>query len=61
MCLIPYLLMIFLNTLFEKWLPPSLKIVLGAPNLLKIFLCKNPTIVLASFLGQVVVSTHLDT
>ena len=30
-------------------------------NLLKIFLLINPTIVLASFLGQDIASTHLDT
>ena len=41
--------------------PPSLMIVLGVPNLLRIFLCKNPTTVLASFFGHVVASTHFDT
>ena len=51
----------FANTLFAKWLPSSLMIVSGAPNLLKIFLYINLTIVLASFLGQAIASTHFDT
>ena len=60
-CLIPYLLMSFANILFAKWLPPSLMIVLGVPNLLKMFLYKKITTVLASFLRQAISSTHLDT
>ena len=34
---------------FAKWLPPPLMIVLGVPNLLKMFLCKKLTTVLESF------------
>ena len=36
--------MSFANILFAKWLPPSLMIVLSVPNLLKMFLCKKPSI-----------------
>ena len=41
--------MSFANILFAKWLPPSLMIVLGVPNLLKMFLYKKLTTVLVSF------------
>ena len=61
MCLIPYLLISLSNTLFAKWLPPSLIMVLGVLNLLRIFLYKNPITVLASFLGHAAASTHFDT
>ena len=40
---------------------PSPMIVLGVPNLLKMFLCKKLNTVLASFFGQAIASTHLDT
>ena len=60
-CLIPYLLMSFANILFAKWLFPSLMIVLGVPNLLNMFFYKKLTTVLASFLGQAIASTHLET
>ena len=33
----------------------------GVPNLLKMFYCKKLTTVLASFLGQAIASTHLET
>ena len=36
-------------------------IVLGAPNLLKIFICINSATVLTSFMGQVIASNYLDT
>ena len=36
-------------------------IVLGIPNLLKIFFCKNPTTILASFLEQAAASTNFVT
>ena len=35
--------------------------VLGVPNLLRIFLCKNPITVLASFFGHAAASTYFDT
>ena len=54
------ILMSFVNILFAKWLPPSLMIVLGVPNLIKIFFCKKLTTVLVSFLGQATASTHLE-
>ena len=51
----------FYKKFIFKMLPSSLMIVLGALNLLKMFLYINLTTVMASFLGQVVASTHLDT
>ena len=51
----------FVKHLICKMAPSIMIMVLGVPNLLRIFLCKNPTTVLASFFGQATTSTHFDT
>ena len=61
LCFTPFLPIRVVDTLLQKWNPSSLTIALGTSNRVKMFLCRNLVMVLASFFGVAIASTHFDT
>src|SRR3954467_6863314 len=61
LCHTPYFFIKFSNSLLQKWEPTSLMMVLGVPNLLKIFFLMNFTTSRASFVCVTIASTPFKT